>query len=264
MCMVLGAALLLLNLAGIFSPMRAQMIDGYVDFAGGETRDAASTLTMLSALKAEGLPAADLAREATKLFHEGIAHVDPQDVEQYGFAYFGMSVPITENWVLFLLRFIKPDTYRDYEFCNYRRAVQRGTGRCGQQSLALVSYLSEAGLRTGFVALGGHAIAMAEVAPASWHLLDPDFGGVIPFGIERAAANPDEILQYYWSSAAQERNVHETYLPENEVRLGGPEARYARACVIESWAYIVKWVMPALLILLGVAAFILRRIKASA
>jgi hypothetical protein len=257
----LGAALLLLNLAGMVVPMRAQMIDGYVDFAGGETRDAASTLSMLAALKAQDLPAADLAREATKLIHEGIAHVDPGDIEQYGFAHFGMSVPITENWVLFLLRFIKPDTYRDYEFCNHRKAVERGTGRCGQQALALVSYLSETGLQTGFVALGGHAVAMAEVAPDSWHLLDPDFGGVIPFDIEKAASNPDELLQYYWSDAAQERSVHETFLPENEIKLGGPEARFGRACVIERWAYVTKWVLPALLILFGLAGFIFRSLR---
>jgi len=258
LCAVLGVALLLVNLAGIVVPMRAEMIDGYVDFAGGETQGAATTLSMLATLKEQDLPAADLAREATKLIHEGIAHVDPEDVEQYGFAYFGMSVPITENWVLFLLRFIKPDTYRDYGFCNYRKSVARGTGRCGQQALALVSYLSEAGLRTGFVALGGHAVAMAEVAPDSWHLLDPDFGGVIPFDIERAASNPDEILQYYWSDAAQERSVHEAFLPENEVKLGGPEARYGRACIIERWAYVAKWLLAALLIL---PMFIFRNMK---
>lgn len=262
-CLALGALLLVVNVIGMFVPMRAQMIDGYVDFAGSETLEASTTLARLSALKTSDLAVADFVREATKLFHDGIAHVDPEDVDRYGFAHFGMSVPVTENWVLYLLRYIKPGTYRDYEFCSYRKAVQRGTGRCGQQALALVSFLSEAGVRTGFVALGGHAIATAEVAPGSWHLLDPDYGGVIPFDIDWAASNTDSLLDYYWSDAARERNIHQAYLPDNEVKFGGPEARYGRACFIERWAYVAKWAVPSVLILGGLFLIVPRRFRTS-
>lgn len=260
-CLALGAALLLLNLGGLAIPMRAQMIDGYVDFAGGETWIASSTLARLSKLKSKSsdLAAEDIAREATELIHHGIAHVAPEDVDKHGFAHFGMSVPITENWVLYLLRFVKPDTYRDYEFCSYRKAVERGTGRCGQQALALVSFLSEAGVPTGFVALGGHAIATAEVRPGSWYLLDPDFGAVIPHDIDWAASNTEKLLQYYWSDAARERSIHQAYQPPNEIRIGGPEARYARACNIERWAYAAKWAVPVLLLLAGLSCLTFNR-----
>jgi hypothetical protein len=130
-----------------------------------------------------------------------------------------MRVPVWENYLLFLLSYLKPDTYRDYEFCSYRMSLERGTGRCGQQSMALVDYLSENGISTGFVTLRGHVIATAEVSEGEWYLLDPDYGGVIPFDISTAQRNPKSVIPYYWSAAAAERMLHNRFGPEhNEVR----------------------------------------------
>ncbi|MEL7537990.1 MAG: hypothetical protein AAFM91_13145 [Pseudomonadota bacterium] len=254
---ILGALLLALNLAGWWVPMRAVEIDGYVDFAGEPTRTLTESLQRLDALRQESPDRIQLVTQATRIFHDGIAHVAPADVRANGFAHYGMRVPLTENWVLYALSYVKPSTYMDYEFCSYERALERGTGRCGQQSLALVSFLSEQGIPTGFVALEGHAIATAEVEDDTWYLLDPDYGGVIPYDIAQAEKNPAAVLSYYWSDAAQQNRIDATYEPENEVRYGGPEARYARACPIETLAYVFKWAMPLLLILLWPASLLL-------
>lgn len=244
-----GLLLLIVNVFGFAVPLRAHDIDGYRDFAGGETLIFENSIGQLERLAETSENNVQLVTEATRLFHAGIAHVSPDDVEAMGLDHYRMRVPATENWILFVLSYLKPDTYGDYEFCNYRRALERGTGRCGQQSMALVSYLAEYGLETGFVALGGHAVATAKVNESRWYLLDADYGGVIPFDIAQAERDPDSVIPYYWSAAAQENRIHEVYAPENSVKYGGPEARYARACPIETVAYVLKWAAPFLMLI---------------
>lgn len=248
LCATLGSMILVLNMLGFIVPLRAQDVDGYLDFAGVQTLEYATAVERLSSIAEQSETTVELVRAATGLFHAGIAHISPDDVRAKGFAHYGMRVPATENWVLFVLSYIKPDTYRDYEFCSYRRALRRGTGRCGQQSMALVSFLTEQGVETGFVALGGHAVATAKVDDSSWYLLDPDYGGVIPLDIRTAERNPASVLPYYWSSAARENGIHEVYAAPNRVKYGGPEARYARACPIESASYVAKWLVPVLML----------------
>jgi hypothetical protein len=254
-----GLVLLVLNLVGSLGTLRAPDIDGYVDFAGIATEASSRTLARLHALPDDPASFA-VAEEATRIFHEGIAHVDSADIRARGLSHYRMRVPVTENWVLFALSYLKPDTYRDYEFCSYERAIERGTGRCGQQSLALVSFLEERGFETGFVALGGHAIATVRTAEAGWVLLDPDYGGVIPFDLAEAQSRPQDVLSYYWSDAARQNGIDELYGPDgNALRLGGVRARYARACPIEKAAYAVKWLGPLLLLLpLAFVAFAAR------
>lgn len=244
-----GIGLLVLNVTGIVVPLRSSDIDGYVDFAGGKTLPYQEAARRLAGIDASRMSKEDVVTEATRIIHQGMAHVSPEDVRENGLDYYAMRVPATENWVLFLLSFLKPDTYRDYEFCSYERALERGTGRCGQQSLALVSFLSDKGIDTGFVSLGGHAIATAEVADAEWYLLDPDYGGVVPYDIEEAERDPRRVLEHYWSPAAENRRLDRLYGSENSVTYGGPRARYARACPIESAAYVAKWAIPVAMLL---------------
>lgn len=251
-CASISIALILINLSDIAYPLRSPDVTGYQDFAGGETKPYEVSIKALEKLAASNMPTTELVTEATRVFHEGIAHIAPVDVHLLGLKHYRMRVPVSENWVLFLLSYVKPDTYRDYEFCNYRRALERGTGRCGQQSMALVSFLSELELDTGFIALEGHAVATVRVNESEWYILDSDYGGVIPFGIEVAERDPESVLPYYWSPAAAEAHIYRRYAPANFVRYGGPEARYARACPIESMAYWLKWIIPGLLLMPGV------------
>ena len=179
-----------------------------------------------------------------------MAHINPSQIEKNGLDFYRMRVPVWENYLLYALSHLKPDTYLDYEFCSYRRALRRGTGRCGQQSLALVDFLSQQGIETGFVRLGGHALVTAKVADATWYMLDADFGGVIPFDLAQAERDPASVLPHYWNDAASKRSLHLRFGPENNgLRYGGPEARFGRACRIEYLAYIMKWLIPVTLLL---------------
>jgi len=257
----IGIALLIVNLVGLFMPLRASVIDkGYADFARGSTLEFQQAMQQLENL---ALPNnKKLLIEATKIFHYGMAHIPPEDVERDGFAYYRMRVPLWENYLLYLLSYIKPDTYQDYEFCSYRKALERGTGRCGQQSLALVGYLAERGLETGFVYLGGHTLAIAKTSDDQWFMLDPDYGGVIPHELNEVEASPDKVLSYYWNDQMRNREAYLLFSSEaNRATYGGPEIRWGRVCVIEQATYVLKWLLPILLMLLWAVGMILLRKK---
>lgn len=248
---LLGISLLMLNLYGLTVPLRSSEITAnYADFARPATLPYDIAKRKLEKLS-QSTDHVELIEEGTRIFHNGMAHIAPNDIEEKGFSYYRMRVPAWENFVLFVLSYLKPDTYMDYEFCSYSKALERGTGRCGQQSLALVGYLHELGVDTGFVRLGGHAMATARVGE-KWFMMDPDFGGVIPFSLVDAEKKPESVRPYYWSAAADERKLYRLFGPkENKITMGGPEQRWPRVCVIEKVSYFIKWVLPIVLILLG-------------
>ena len=248
---VLGLVLLGLNLVGLAMPLRSPTItESYADFARDSTLTFDDALARLAAL--DGMDAEGMVTEATRVFHHGMAHIPGDDIVRDGLAHYRMRVPAWENFVLYALSYLKPDTYLDYEFCSYRKALERGTGRCGQQSMALVGFLSEQGIETGFIALGGHAVATAKVSDDRWFILDPDYGGVIPMSLGEVEADPRQIYRYYWGPAAKQRRLERAYAPDrNSIRYGGVEARYRRACPIERVAYALKWVLPVALLLAG-------------
>ncbi len=249
---VVGLALLALNLYGVFfASLRAPDAVGYRDFAGSVTLPYAESVARLEAIP-DG-DAVSLVTQATRVIHEGIAHLDPADVARFGPDRLHMTVPVWENYLLFALAYLKPDTYRDYEFCSYRRTLERGVGRCGQQSLALVDFLSRRGLPTGFVDLGGHTVATADVGKGDWILLDPDYGAVIPFSIAQAEKAPESVIPYYWNDQVVRRQAYRVFdAQDNKVMIGGPSARWKRACPIEQVAYLLKWLLPGVLVFSGV------------
>ncbi len=256
---LVGAGLLLLNLMGAsWMSLRAPGIDDYVDFAGTPTLSYAAATRRLDAT--EVLPTLSSLSAVTRVFHEAMVHMDPKDVEIAGPRRLQMTIPIWENFILYVLSFLKPDTYQDYEFCSHERALERGLGRCGQQSLALVDFLTEKGISTGFVDLGGHTLVTAQLDTEDWVMLDPDYGGAIPFDLARAEAEPRAVLPYYWNDQARRRNLYAVFSPaNNSISYGGPSARWGRACLIERVAYLLKWLLPILLLLPGLFWWARRR-----
>ncbi len=247
-----GLALLALNLYGVlFASLRAPDAVGYRDFAGSVTLPYAESIARLDAIP--NGDAMTLVTEATRIFHEGIAHLDPDDVVRLGPHRLHTTVPVWENYLLFALAYLKPDTYQDYEFCSYRRTLERGVGRCGQQSLALVDFLSRRGLPAGFVDLGGHTVATADVGKGEWILLDPDYGAVIPFSIAQAEKAPESVIPYYWNDQVVRRQAFRVFdAQDNKVMIGGPSVRWKRACPAEQVAYLLKWLLPGVLVFSGV------------
>src|SRR5690606_3865769 len=79
-----GAILLLVNLSGFFLPLRSPHVNGYRDFAGAETLEFREAMRRLDEIAERNLPLVELVSEATRVFHEGIAHIAPADVAKNG------------------------------------------------------------------------------------------------------------------------------------------------------------------------------------
>ena len=245
-----GIALLAANLSGYAFSLRSPGITAsFGDLSHDSTLPYGEALRQLESLDLEDRAA--YASEVNRIVGHTMAHVTQRQIRETGrprqevLDFYRMRVPIWENYLLFALSYVKPDTYRDYEFCRYRKAMERGTGRCGQQSLTVVGILAEKGFETGFVNLTGHVVATAKVSDDQWYVLDPDFGVTIPHGLDRIETDRRLIASYY----SPRVNTEKLYFSETtSISYGGPDVRWRRACRIESAVYALKWLLPVGLI----------------
>jgi hypothetical protein len=256
-----GIFLLSVNVVGLFMPLRGPSLhEDFTNLAlpGSFPRSAP---TLLSYKETESrLAALDIGRRgefvmaANRIFSEGMAHFDylqwrPGDphLDEYR-----LSIPIWENYSLWALRYIKPDTYAAYELTDYQRALKRGVGLCGQKATALIGYLSERGFRTAYVYVPGHVLVTVEVEHGDWYLLDPAFDVSIPrppWGID------EEIASSYYKKHSDSESIKALAKGDIQVLPGGPEARFPRASRIEAVAYGIKWPLPLLLLLPAILRF---------
>jgi hypothetical protein len=255
---VVGLLLLSVNVVGLFMPLRGPSL--HEDFTNLTLPESfpPSAPTLLSYNEAESRLAAldigcrgEFVMAANRIFSEGMAQFDylswqPGDprLDQYR-----LSIPIWENYFLWALRYIKPDTYAPYEFTDYRRALKRGVGLCGQKSTALIGYLSERGFRTAYVYVDGHVLVAVEVESGDWYLLDPGLNVSIP---RPPWEIDEETTRRYFGQHSTHESIEALANGNVRVLLGGPEARFPRAARIERVAYGIKWLLPFLFLLLAI------------
>jgi hypothetical protein len=170
-------------------------------------------------------------------------------------------VPASENFILYLLGFLS-DKFGEYEFFDWHKAVERAVGSCSQHASVLVGILEEQGIAANMVLLNGHVVASAEVAPDSWWILDADLGRLIQAPLAEVERNPQLVEQAY-SDVARNciREKHEcptiedlvrVFTTEDNEQIGPGLFKYSwKWYVIEKLAYLLKWILPTVLMLLG-------------
>ena len=171
-------------------------------------------------------------------------------------------VPAHENWLLHAARYIVP-SYRDYEFADHRRALERGAGLCTQFASAQFDVLTGQGLEPRSALFARHAIVAVRPPGGEEVLLDADFGVVMPFSLKALRANPSRARPYYLSLDPRSTPLpgfsRERIAAEAERAFGGQLVALAEGtstpqrATAERVAYILKWPLPLLLLLLGVS-----------
>ena len=254
--LVLGLLLLGLNVYGLGQSLRAPFVIAEPsDFSHDRIISADEAWSQLAAL--DPTDRVGFAMRASEIIGSTIKHLpyDYQAVAEDSLAGFYLTVPPWENYFLYLFRFLRPQTYRAFQFNGYARAIERGIGQCGQQSVAVAGFLESHGYNVGILNLYRHVVATAEVAPGTWYILDPDFGVSIPHSVEELEADPALVERYY-----ADFNVRGTPAFRNPTAIygtrpaefgAGSQSRYPRGSVVEELAYLAKWPFPFVLILLG-------------
>jgi hypothetical protein len=159
---------------------------------------------------------------------------------------YNVSVPIYENWLLYL-------RYGDkaYEYCDYRKGIERAIGLCSQHAIIVVGLLESKGFNAKIVGLEGHVVATVLVN-GKWWILDPDFGVVIPYSIKEIENNPIVISNFYLSRGYSVEIVGtliKAYSIEGNTVVSVVDYIGMWECLFERISYILIWVVPLLLIL---------------
>jgi len=253
----IGAILICINIAGFFIPLKNPDIyqENKTGFRDDTTLSSKEAFALL-----ESLDKADKKEYVTRvndIFNRSIAHY----WEDEGIKKYNISIPFHENWILASLQYVLPSIYKHYEFCNYKKALERGVGLCSQHAVALVDFLSQNNIEARTIGLDGHVVATAEVKNNEWWVLDADYGVVIPYNITRLQMSPDIIKQYYSGKGMQINttvieNIAEIYGSEGNIiypkadigHVGYIDCNWKKV-IIEHVSYILKWLIPILLII---------------
>lgn len=254
-----GIALLVLNLAGLATGLRNPALAGDPHVRVPDPLLVGPEEFRSRSRRQAGESDRALVERATLLVDDSIAQWwgDAKAIDTYA-----MRVPLRENFALWGLSWAAPRVYREYEFCSARKAVERGLGLCSQASIVLVTALRENGVDASIVGLSGHVVVRARVAPDRWIIADPDSGVAFDHDLPGLEATPSIARDAYLARGIPESaatTLSSAFSSEGNVIVGGVEEFAPTVCSVERAAYVVKWALPALLVLAGLAGILRRR-----
>ncbi|MGK2857609.1 MAG: hypothetical protein ACSLFQ_10430 [Thermoanaerobaculia bacterium] len=257
--LVVGIALLALNLAGMVVGLRSPSLAGDPQVRIPDPLSVTPDEFWKRARRQSGESDRALVERMTHLVDGSVAHWwgDERAIAKYS-----MRVPARENFVLWGLSWAAPRVYRQYEFCSAKKAVERGLGLCSQVSIVLVTVLRENGVDASIVGLDGHVVVRARIAPDRWIIADADAGVVFDLDLDGLEASPSIARDAYLATGMPQETattLSNAYSPAGNVVVGGVEEFAPTVCTIERAAYAIKWVLPALLAIAGLAVLLLRR-----
>lgn len=254
-----GIALLLLNLAGIAIGLRNPKLAGDPHVRVPDPLTVGPDEFRNQSRRQAGESDRAFVERATLLVDDSIAQWwgDEKTIDTYA-----MRVPLRENFVLWSLSWTAPRVYREYEFCSARKAVERGLGLCSQASIVLVTALRENGVDASIVGLSGHVVVRALVAPDRWIIADPDSGVAFDQDLRDLEEAPSIARDAYLARGIPETaatTLSTAFSSEGNVIVGGVEEFAPTVCSVERAAYVVKWALPSLLAIAGLAGILRRR-----
>jgi hypothetical protein len=247
---VIGLILLGINLAGFFVSLRNPAI--YVDKKVRDDDDITLPAQDLlrAARRGHDEPTGAYVVRLNEAVHKGIAYYwEDEGVEKYN-----LRVPAHENYLLYLASYAWPRYYRKYEFSDQYKNLERGVGLCSLHVTVIDALLKEHGVNSKVILLEQHVVASAQVedTPARWWIVDPDLGVVVKHDIGEIEGNPNLIKPYYLDRGYSHEYVDwlaRAYGKEgNVVFAGAKEYLPWRLRYIEYISYILKWIIPLMLI----------------
>lgn len=248
---VMGVVLLSINIYGLFQTIRKPGLG----FEGpGELRFVPDSVwsyeeSMLRVDRLRDIKDKDAAVERamqvvnTALVHPDWYRVDPVEYRQL--------VPVWENFFLYFLgKFSGLPQFERYHFADYRRSIERGIGMCGDAAMVLSSILDTLEVENRIISFDGHVVVEYKDVDGHWHLADPDFGVLVDASVQQLAVAKNAVKQDYLSAGYPEQEVNlvlKSFATDYSV-FDDTYDFLSKRYVFEYASYVLKWLLPALLI----------------
>lgn len=253
MLLGLGVALMCLNLYGMTQSIRRPGlgVDDHAQlrFVPKEVWSYEMSLSEIDRLKQLAGDRTTVVEQANQVVNRSIIHpewnkVDPVEYRQL--------IPAWENYFLFLIgRFSGLSQFERYHYSDYRRSIQRGIGLCGDASTVMSSVLDELGIENRIVSFKGHVIVEYEGDNGVWRLADPDFGVLLRADLAELTGKPSIVAADYLNAGYSRREV-DSLMRSYATPYALFDDTYhfmSMRYVFERVSYVLKWVLPVLLML---------------
>ena len=198
----------------------------------------------------------DYVSRMTMLINHSMAHYWKDE----GIKKYYMKVPLWENYVLRVKQWVTGN--EKYEFRNYKKVIERGVGICSQPCIALQNLLNANGIEADLWDLKQHIVVGVRFVDGIEYTLDPDYGYVIPLGMEQlksyaplvreAYKNHDQVYASHVKTHKHTEDIVQIYTQEgNNI--------YHIEKAFEDFSYYLKWILPVLLMIPFLLKLILKR-----
>lgn len=261
-CLVVGLVLTGINLYGLTQPIRKPGL-GVTDhdqlrFVPKTVWTYQKSLAAIEKL-ADEPSRLSLAEKANEVVNKSLVHVDWPRVDP---AEYRQLVPVWENFFLYIGgRLLGLPEFERYHYASYKRNIRRGIGICGDASTVLSSVLDKYNIPNSIVSFDGHVIVEFEASPGQSLLLDPDFGVSLKVDLPTLRGNPYRVKRRYLDAGYSEEEInylfsaYETDYTVFDDTYSFMTLRY----LFEYMSYIMKWLLPMLLVIWAVIWLFCRR-----
>ena len=243
----LGVMLLATNILGLFKSMRNPEIYQEEKTLRNRIADITLEYPQINDLlvRKEGESNKDFAIRINKVVNDGFSHYWKEE----GISRYNLRVPVWENYLLFAAAYLQPDSYRKYEFSDYRKNLERGVGLCSSHSIVVKGILNDNGMAASLWDIADNMVVRAAVDEDEAIILDPDFGVVVPFDIAAIEGNPELVRPFYKDMAnLYYPDAKEPYTTDHVVEIYGKEGNHTYT--VDNWfehfSYYAIWILPLL------------------
>lgn len=170
---------------------------------------------------------------------------------------FNQQIPLKENFILNIMGEFTPiPEFKKYHFTDYKRSLERGIGICGDASMVLYEILETKNIPSQIVSFKGHVV-VEFVADSSRFTADPDFGVMLPYSIEALPAHLKDIEKRYRNTGYNDGDwaALEKAYKTTPTFWDGPKHFMTNKYYFERASYILKWLIPILLIIFGIFSY---------
>lgn len=155
------------------------------------------------------------------------------------------------NWVLYILSFIKGDSFLFTQ--NSKYIILGDAAVCSQKARLVNEIAKKNRIKARFITFTGHVVSEVKINQ-DWYILDPDFGIVLPFGFSDLKYSKNhstirtKLLMRGFKKSAIEDYV--AIVSNNKIKIHNEyEAHEPKLWMIERVTTFLSWVIPTIALL---------------